>query len=110
MEGDRELKEIPFQSFEIVNVEMVGPVGEVKNIEFPMASLKDALTIIKNGHFVGWGRTLELPINKDRSGLGYNFQDLKKSTPMAIKGQVLPLSDFFSSVGHLVDGHICDLK
>lgn len=26
---------------------------------------------------------------------------------MAVKGKVLPLLDFFSSVGHLVDGHFC---
>lgn len=26
---------------------------------------------------------------------------------IVVKGQVFLLSDFFSSVGHLVDGHIC---
>lgn len=68
-----ELKEIPFQSFEIVNIEMVGPVGEELKIdEFPMASLKDSLTIINNGYLVGWGRMLELPNNKDHYGLGYD--------------------------------------
>lgn len=25
---------------------------------------------------------------------------------MAVKGKMLPLSDFFSSLGHLIDGHI----
>ena len=49
MEGKRELKEILFQYFEIVNVELVGPVGELKIDEFPMASLKDALIAIKSG-------------------------------------------------------------
>lgn len=34
VEGEGELKEIPLQSFEIVNVEMVGHVGEVKNVEY----------------------------------------------------------------------------
>lgn len=46
MEEEGELKEIPIQSFEIVNVEMVGHVGELKTAEFLMASLRDALTII----------------------------------------------------------------
>lgn len=104
------MKEISFQSFEIVNVEMDDPIGEVKNVEFPMASLRDAQTIIKSGHPLGWGRMLELPINKDNYGLGYNSQDLKKTTLMAVNGQVPPLSDFFSRTGHLVDGHICSLE
>lgn len=42
VEGGREVQEIPFQLFEVVNVDMVVPIGEVKTIEFPMASLKDA--------------------------------------------------------------------
>lgn len=81
------MKEISFQSFE-----MVGPIGdELKNVEFPMASFKDALTIIRSGHPIGWGRMLELSNNKDRSGLGYNSQDLKKPMMIVEKGQVLPL-------------------
>lgn len=36
VEGGGEVKEIPFQSFEIFNVEMVGPIGEVKTAEFLM--------------------------------------------------------------------------
>ena len=42
VERGEEAQEIPFQSFEVVNVEMVFPIGEVKTAEFPMASLKDA--------------------------------------------------------------------
>lgn len=110
MEVEGELKETPFQSFEIVNFEMVGPIWEVKSLEFPMASLKDVLAIIKSGLPVGWGRMLELPNNKDHSGLGFNSQDLKKPMSIAIKGQVLPLSDFLSSIRYLVDGHICALE
>lgn len=110
IEGEGEWKEIPFKSFEIVNIEMVFPKrNELKNVEFPMASLKDALTVIKSGHPVGWGRMLELPNNNDRTGLGYNTQSLKKTIPIVEKGQVFPLSDYFSSVGHLVYEHICAL-
>lgn len=105
-EGGDKVQEILFQSFKVINVEMVGPIGEVKIAEFLMASLKDAQTIIKSGHPEEWGRILELSVNKDRSRLGYNSPDLKKPAPMTIKGKVLPLSNFFSSVGHLVDGHI----
>lgn len=54
VEGEGKLKEFPFQSFEIVNVEMVCPIREeLNNVEFPMTSLKDALTVIRSGHPVG---------------------------------------------------------
>lgn len=54
VEGGGEVQEIPFQSFEVVNVDIVGPIGEVKIVEFPMAYLKDAQTVIKNRHAEGW--------------------------------------------------------
>lgn len=51
VKGEGEMKEILFQSFEVINVEMVFPARDKsKNAEFPMASLQDALTIIRNGH------------------------------------------------------------
>lgn len=53
---------------------------------------------------------LEIPHNKDHLGLGYNFQNLKKPAPIALKGSVLPLSEYFSSVSHLVDDHVCALE
>lgn len=53
---------------------------------------------------------LKLSITKDRSVLGNNFQDLKKQTPIAEEGKMLPLSYSFSSVEHLVDGHIFALE
>lgn len=66
IEGEWEMKEIPFQSFKVINVEMFYPSrDESKNAEFPMASLQDALTIIKNRHAQVRGRMLELPNNKD---------------------------------------------
>lgn len=69
---------------------MLVPMGEVKTIEFPMASLKDAQTVIKSGHPEGWGRILEIPVNKDRVSLGCNSQNLKKQAPIVVEGQVLP--------------------
>ncbi|XP_050889273.1 uncharacterized protein LOC127094488 [Lathyrus oleraceus] len=80
---------------------------ESKDAESPMASLKDALAIIKDGHPQGWGRLLELPSNKDRIGLGYNSQNLRKPAPIATGGSVLPLSENFSSAGYLDDNRIC---
>ncbi|XP_050908700.1 uncharacterized protein LOC127122404 [Lathyrus oleraceus] len=51
VEGEGEMREIPFQSFEGINVEMVCPAkDESKDAKSPMASLKDSLTIIKDGH------------------------------------------------------------
>ncbi|XP_050877316.1 uncharacterized protein LOC127081075 [Lathyrus oleraceus] len=108
VEGEGEIREVPFQSFEVINVEMVCPArGESKDAESPMASLKDALTIIKDGHPQGWGRLLELPANKDRTDLGYNSQNLKKPVSIATRGSVLPLSDDFSSAGYLDNNRIC---
>ncbi|XP_050890912.1 uncharacterized protein LOC127096377 [Lathyrus oleraceus] len=111
VEGEGEIREIPFQSFEVINIEMVCPArDESKDVESPMVSLKDALTIIKDGHPQGWGRLLELPANKDRTGLGYNSQNLKKPTPIAIRGSVLPLSENFSSAGYLDDNRTCAVE
>lgn len=75
-----------------------------------MASLKDAKDLIKSWHPNGWGELLEILNNKNCSRLGYNSEDLKKATPIAVKGQGLPLSDFFSSAKHLVDGHMRALE
>ncbi|XP_050915899.1 uncharacterized protein LOC127130992 [Lathyrus oleraceus] len=106
--GEGEIREVPLQSFEVINVEMVCPSrDESKDAESPMASLKDALRIIKDGHPQGWGRLLELPANKDRTGLGYNSQNLKKPAPIATRGSVLPLSENFLSAGYLDDNRIC---
>lgn len=45
------MKEIMFQSVDVINVEMVCLMrDESKNVEFMMTSLQDALTILKNGH------------------------------------------------------------
>lgn len=76
-----------FQAFEVVNMEMV------KNVEFPMVSWVDARTVIEAGHPEGWGRVLEFPINKERSGLGYHSQTVKKPMPNFVEGQVLSLPD-----------------
>lgn len=106
VEGGGEVQENPFQSFEVVNIQMVGPIGEVKTVEFPMASLKGTQIVIKNGHPEGWGRILELPVNKDHTGLRYNSQNLRKQSPIVVEGQMPPFSDFFSSVRHLRDDHV----
>lgn len=40
-----------------------------KKYELPMSSLKDVKTLIEVGHPKGRGRVLELPVNKDKSGM-----------------------------------------
>jgi hypothetical protein len=73
VEVDGEIHETPSQAFEIANVLMNPLNGRTsKKFELPMSSLKNAQTIIKAGHLEGWGRILELSINKNRSGLGYH--------------------------------------
>lgn len=67
-----EVHETPFQAFEEVNTEMIPPAKEMKNVEFPMASWKDVRTVIEVRNPEDWGRMLDLPVNKDRSGLGYH--------------------------------------
>lgn len=79
---------------------------EVKKTEFPMVSLKEVRTLIKVGHAEGWGRILEFPVNKDHSGMGYHYENMKKIMPNVVKGQVLMLPNILTSVEHLVDGKI----
>ena len=51
VEGEGQMKEILFQSFEVINIDMVCTMrDDSKNAEFLMASLQDSLTIIKNRH------------------------------------------------------------
>lgn len=73
-----------------------------------MVSWKDARTIIEAGHPEGWGRLLDFPVNKDRSGLGYHSQPLivKKTMQNVMEGEMLPLSDIFTSARYLMDEKI----
>lgn len=41
IKGEGEVHETLFQSFEVVNVELVAPVREDKKTEFPMISLEE---------------------------------------------------------------------
>lgn len=67
-----EIHKTHFQAFEISNMLMALFSGEVsKKFEFPMSSLKNAKTVIEAGHPEGWGRFLQLPVNKDISDIGY---------------------------------------
>lgn len=73
VEMDGEIHETPFQAFEIANVLMNSLNRRTsRKPELPMSSLKDAQTIIQAGHPKGCGRILELPVNKNRSSLGYD--------------------------------------
>lgn len=71
VEVRRKIHETPFQAFEVVSVVMVPPTKETKNVEFPMVSWNNARIMIEAGHPEGWGRALELLVNKDHSSLGY---------------------------------------
>lgn len=53
---------------------------------------------------------LELPINKDCTGLEYNSHNLKKPAPIAIKGSVIPLSGYFSTDGYLDEDGVCVME
>lgn len=77
--------------------------------ELPMTSWKDAKTIIQAGHPAGWGRVLDLPVNKDRSGLGFRAHQLtqKPNTADVNKGPIPTIPDTFISAGHLGDDSIC---
>lgn len=63
-------------------------------------------SISDSGYPEGWGRVLELSVNKDRVGLGYHSQNLKKLVSNVVEGQVLQLPVIFTSVRHLADGQI----
>ncbi|XP_050908890.1 uncharacterized protein LOC127122628 [Lathyrus oleraceus] len=102
VEVDGEIHETPFQAFEIANVLMNPLNGRASGKpELPMSSLKDAQTIIKAGHPEGWGRILELPVNKNRSGLGYHpEQATQQNTPIGGGEMALSIPGNFISVGH----------
>lgn len=103
VEVDGEIHETPFQAFEIANMLMNPLNGRTsKKFELPMSSLKDAQTIIKAGHPKGWGRILELPVNKNRSGLGYHpMRTTQQGTPVMGDEMTLAIPGKFVSARHL---------
>lgn len=90
---------IPFQAFEGVNMEMTPQVKEPQSIELSMASWKDMKVVIQTGHPKGWGRVLELPVNKDRYVLGFHsYQQIEKNvTISAVKRHIPSLPDTFTN-------------
>lgn len=58
VEGEGEVHETSFQSFEVVNVEMVAPVKEMEKAQFPMAIWKDVRTAINSGHLRRLGKSI----------------------------------------------------
>jgi len=47
-------------------------LGEVKEVETCMASLKDAQRVVRSGKAKGWGQLVQLPENKRKEGLGFS--------------------------------------
>lgn len=76
-----EIHETPFQAFEIATV-LMAPLHDKgsKKSELSMSSLKDTKAMIEAGHPEGWGRVLEMPINIDKSGLGYQPRQITQGT------------------------------
>lgn len=48
------------------------PCSEEKKHVIPMSSLKDATSVVEDGHPEGWGHVLDLPPNFDKFGLGFS--------------------------------------
>lgn len=65
--------------------------------------------VIKVGHPEGWGRVLDLPMNKDRSRLGFHSHQLtqRKMDTRMVKGHIPSLPNTFTSASHLKDDLIC---
>jgi hypothetical protein len=76
-------------SFQGLSLEGKGP----NKAETSMASLRDAQRVVREGKTSGWGKVLQLPENKNRSGLGFT-----QSTRM---GKREPFEDVFSSAGFI---------
>jgi hypothetical protein len=76
-------------SFQGLSIEEKGP----NKTETAMASLKDAQRVVQEGKTSGWGEVLQLPENKDRSGLGF--------TPSTRMGKREPFEDVFRSAGFI---------
>lgn len=103
-----EIHETPFQAFEIANMLMAQlHNGGSKKYELTMSSLRDIKTVIEVGHPRGWGRVLDLPVNKDKSGMGYRpRQMVQHMTQKTIKGLIPPIPETFVSAGYLFKGPI----
>lgn len=71
-----DVHETPFPALEVVNVEMTPWMKESQSAELFMASGKDMQTVIPVRHPEGWGRALEILVNKYRSGLGFHSHQL----------------------------------
>ena len=65
-----------------------------------MVSLKDAQQVVHNGHNAVWGRLVDPPVNKNRTGLGFSSRD-GKGENLKSKSSVNNYHDVFRSGGYL---------
>ena len=57
-------------------------VGEIREVETCMASLKDAQKVVQSGKAEGWGQLVQLPENKRKEGLGFSVSRSGVFNPM----------------------------
>lgn len=103
VEVEGEVHETPFQPFETVQV-MKTRLPEDDKTEVSMTSLREARAVVESGHPEGWGRVLDLPVKKDRFGIGY--KPTQKSQEPISRNQGSPVVIKFSSAGIIQDGQV----
>lgn len=86
IEVDGEVHETPFQAFEAVQM-IKTPHFEGNRHVISMSSMKDAKTVVENGHPEGWGRVLDLSVKFDKLGISFSHsqQDVAPEAPQAPK-------------------------
>ena len=52
-------------------------IDNIRRNENSMVSLKDAQQVVRKGHNEVWGRIVDPPVNKNRTGLGFSSKNIK---------------------------------
>ncbi|XP_050919820.1 uncharacterized protein LOC127137396 [Lathyrus oleraceus] len=100
VEMDGEIFETPSQAFETVKVE--NSVFAKREKKPSIASYKQVVKVVKSGEAPGWGRVLDVAVNEDKFGIGYQ---LGRGSSGQDKGRRQPFT--FTSAGMLDPGRIC---
>ena len=65
-----------------------------------MVLLKDAQQVVRNGHNAVWGRLVDPPMNKNRTGLGFSLRN-GEGESLKSESSVNNYHDVFRSGGYL---------
>ena len=80
--GEHELLISHLSSFSIVEADEAAvrtqfqalSIDNIRGNENSMVSLNDVQQVVRNGHSEVWGRSVDPPVNKNRTGLGFSLK------------------------------------